>query len=191
MSATNSLHYELCLAAAKWLRHSLSVRLKERPRACSNRSCHEDRESDYHKRFCNGCSNRYKYIAVELNVTAAENPDVWGYDGYTTVVIEVKTSRADFLSDRKKYWRTVEPEFRAGNLRWYLCPEGLIKSEELPDGWGLLYWDGKKIRPITAPTLQLATGHADMRILYSILRREGFPEKIRITGGTDYNQTVE
>lgn len=126
----------------------------------------------------------YKYVAVELNVTCTENPDVWGYDGFSTVVIEVKTSHADFLADKKKYWRAVEPEYRAGNRRWFLCPEGVIKPEELPEGWGLLYWDGKRVFPVVGPVENLATGHADMRILYSILRRENFPEKIYNYRGT-------
>ena len=42
----------------------------------------------------------------------------------------------------------------------------------------MLYWDGKRIIPQVAPVTHLATGHADMMILYSILRREGFPKKI-------------
>jgi len=51
-----------------------------------------------------------------------------------------------------------------------LCPEGIIKPEELPDKWGLLYWDGKQIRPVVAPKAFDNTGRADMRILASILR---------------------
>ena len=91
----------------------------------------------------------------------------------------MKVSHSDFLADKKKWWRTqAKPELQAGNLRWYLCPEGIIKPEELPEGWGLLYWDGKQISPIVAPVENIATGHADMKILYSILRREKFPEKI-------------
>ena len=35
-----------------------------------------------------------------------------------------------------------------GNCRFYLCPEGLIKEEELPDKWGLLYEKNGKIRTI-------------------------------------------
>lgn len=52
-------------------------------------------------------------------------------------------------------------------MRWYLCPEGVIKPDELPEGLGLLYWDGKRIIPQVAPV----TSIADMKILYSILRR--------------------
>lgn len=128
--------------------------------------------------LCSACRHQHKYVAVELCTYGTENCDVWGYDGYITAVIEVKVSHADFMADQKKYWRNVEPEYRAGNQRWYLCPKGIIKSDELPDGWGLLYWDGKRIIPQVAPKTQIATGHADMMILNSILRREKFPQKI-------------
>ena len=118
------------------------------------------------------------YVAVELNTYAAENTDVWGFNGWSTSVIEVKITHSDFLADKKKYWRNVEPEYQAGNDRWFLCPDGVIKPEELPEGWGLLYWNGDSITPIVAPKTRLKGCHADMIILYSILRREKFPHKI-------------
>lgn len=166
MSKTNSLHYDLCVEGAKWLkRRQVYERCREKP-------C-------FSPELCSGCRHGFKYIAVELNTVGTENCDVWGYDGYVTAVIEVKVSHEDFLADQKKYWRTEAPEeYRAGNMRWYLCPKGVIKPEELPDGWGLLYWDGKQIVPQVAPKTHIATGHADMMILYSILRRENFPQKI-------------
>lgn len=68
--------------------------------------------------------------------------------------------------------------YQAGRLRWYLCPEGIIKKEELPEKWGLLYWNGKKIYPVVAPKPYENTSAADMNILTSILRREGFREGI-------------
>jgi hypothetical protein len=86
------------------------------------------------------------------------------------------------LADKKKWWRSKEAGdggFQAGTRRWFLCPEGIIKPEELPEGWGLLYWDGKKIRHIVAPTIIYKnTSRADMIMLTSILRREGFKKKI-------------
>ena len=144
MSATNSLHYQLCTEGAKRLR-----RRKHDWKKCETKPCHVKGEDGYFK-FCPHCKT-YNIVAVELNVIGVENPDVWGYDGYSTVVIEVKVSHSDFLADQKKYWRNVEPENQLGNNRWYLCPEGIIKPNELPDGWGLLYWDGKQIRPVVAP----------------------------------------
>lgn len=169
MSKTDSLHYQLCVEGAKWLRRRIPYELKEK--RCKDKPC-------FGKKLCGTCRTQYHYVAVEICTYGTENPDVWGYDGYSTVIIEVKTSRADFLADRKKYWRTTDPEFQAGNDRLFLCPEGIIKEEDLPQGWGLLYWNGKDVYPVKEPTRNLATGHADMRILYSILRRENFKKGI-------------
>lgn len=40
-------------------------------------------------------------FAVRVQHLMEENPDVWGYDGCYSAVIEVKTSHSDFLSDKK------------------------------------------------------------------------------------------
>lgn len=81
-----------------------------------------------------------------------ETPDAIGYrftgtmlDG--TVVVEVKTSRADFLADRKKPHRISGG---MGDWRYFMAPQGLIKPEELPDKWGLLEVCGKSRIQVTA-----------------------------------------
>lgn len=38
----------------------------------------------------------------------------------------------------------TEDKNRVGNYRYYLCPTGVIKEEELPENWGLLVWDGRR-----------------------------------------------
>ena len=168
MSKTDSLHYQLCLEGAKWLR-----RKKRNYEKCKSKECHLPE-------FCRICDS-YKYVAVELVVYGAENTDVWGYNTFNTAVIEVKVSHQDFLADKNKWWRSEEASnlnLQAGKLRYYLCPEGVIKPEELPEKWGLLYWDGKKIKYVVGPKPFENHEHADLRILSSILRRENFPEKI-------------
>lgn len=164
MSKTESLHYQLCCEGAKWLHKRRDYK------KCMTYPC-------FRKGICISC-RAHMYVAVELNTYGTENTDVWGYNGYTTTVIEVKVSHADFVADKNKYWRNVEPEFQAGNNRWFLCPEGVIKPDELPQGWGLLYWNGNMIVPVVAPVTRMQGCHADMMILYSILRRENFPKKI-------------
>jgi hypothetical protein len=179
MNATNSLHYQLCVEGAKWLR-----RRKHDYKKCESKPCHKGE-------FCRHCLS-FKYVAVELNTYCTEQTDVWGYDGNVTAVIEVKTSHSDFLADKKKWWRGEESEkcgLQAGMLRWYLCPSGVINADELPSGWGLLYWDGKNIEHVVAPTPFENTLKSDMRILYSLLRREGFKEKIYNYRGT--NTTIK
>jgi hypothetical protein len=60
------------------------------------------------------------------------------------VIVECKLSRADFLCDREKQWR-IDPEIALGCERHYLAPLGLLRPEELPDGWGLLEMQARKI----------------------------------------------
>ena len=170
MSKTDSLHYTLCIEGGKWLKRN-----KRSYDRCKKKSC-------YKPEFCKVCSKN-KIVAIELVTMAAENCDIWGYDGFNTTVIEVKVSHPDFLRDREKPARKIDVEYQCGNLRWYLCPDGIIKPSELPEGWGLLYWDGKKINPIVPPVKRTGT-MGDMRILYSIMFREGLCDKIYNYRGT-------
>lgn len=164
MSRTNSLHYELCLEGGRWLKRN-----KRSPERCKNKSCHKPE-------LCHVCT-KHRVVAVELVTMAVENCDVWGYDGFNTTVIEVKVSHSDFLHDKKKLARNIDVAYQCGNIRWYLCPEGIIKPEELPEGWGLLYWDGKNIYPIVAPMRREGT-MGDLRMLYGIMFRENMLDKI-------------
>lgn len=68
----------------------------------------------------------------------AEQPDVigWRY-GFWSLLIEVKTSRGDFVADLKKLHRQPGA-VHMGQERWYLAPAGLLKAGDLPAGWGLL-----------------------------------------------------
>ncbi len=177
MSATNSLHYQLCLEGAKWLH-----RKKSDWKKCQNKDCHvlDPNKGEFGEYvFCKQCRD-FPIVAVELVVVgAADNPDVWGFNGYITATIEVKTSHADFLADKKKWGRREEAsKYSTGNLRWFLCPEGVIKPEELPEGWGLLYWDGKRIRFVVAAVQREGVSWGDMRMLWSLMRREEFPKKV-------------
>lgn len=67
-----------------------------------------------------------------------ETADVIGFGGSgLSVLIEVKVSRSDFLADRKKPFR-INPALGMGSERYYCCPDGLIKVDDLPFGWGLI-----------------------------------------------------
>ena len=168
MSRTNSLHYHLCLEGARWL--FLSHHHSDR---CRKKAC-------YNPQLCKACFPCY-WVAVELNTYGGENTDVWGYGGGESVMIEVKTSHPDFLADQKKWSRSEEAEemdMQAGMYKYYLCPEGIVEPEELPDKWGLLYWDRRCIKMIVAAEPCEHTSRADMRILTSLMRREYFPKKI-------------
>ena len=147
MSATNSLHYELCKLGGKYLMSRKNAEPWRVP---------------------------YKYIAVELVTLCAENADVWGTNGCDTCVIEVKTSHSDFLADQKKWARSKEAAkggFQIGNYRYYLCPTGVIKEEELPENWGLLIWDGKKIHKVKQAVRVDTNARGELMMLSSIMSR--------------------
>lgn len=155
MSATNSLHYQLCCEGAKYI---IQPRAAE-PWQMTN-----------------------IFSTVELVCYGTELTDVWATNSETSTIIEVKTSHADFLADRKKYARTSQAEankHQIGNYRYYLCPEGVIKSDELPEGWGLLYWNGKMVSKVVPAPRKWETDHKyDMFLLCSIIRRECGTHKI-------------
>ena len=116
-----------------------------------------------------------KYVVCELE-RQGESPDAFGF-GYCTQLIEVKVSRSDFLSDKKKYWRKY-PQRGLGMYRSYLCPSGMINVEELPDGWGLLYYDNGKIDVVKKPEEQESCHRSEIALISSILRREGIASQI-------------
>lgn len=84
-------------------------------------------------------------VLRELVTTCSrEIPDVIGWREEDTYLIECKTSRSDFLVDLKKAHR-VQPERGIGTFRYYLCRDGMIRPEELPERWGLLYATDKRV----------------------------------------------
>lgn len=116
-----------------------------------------------------------------------EYPDVIGFNSWGhSVLVEVKISRSDFLSDKNKSFRK-NPEQGMGTHRYYCCPKGMIKKEELPTGWGLIYIDEKKKARLAYEHLIVHTAengyvhkekfkhqkniHAEHCLMYSALRR--------------------
>lgn len=107
-------HSELCKKAVSWLKRS-------------------------HTAGGPGCPNAFSEAKSGSN--GGEIADALGIktsEGTESIVIEVKTSRSDFLADKKKPFRK-KTSLGMGNFRYYLCPEGLIKKEDLPNKWGLIY----------------------------------------------------
>lgn len=103
--------------------------------------------------------NGFPVVTTELTCQySRERPDVIGFRSTCSAIIEVKVSRADFLADAKK------PERGAGGLgvyRFYLCPEGMISPDEIPQGWYFLEAKGQRVTPIIAPQNNLWPGLDD------------------------------
>ncbi|MGE4267132.1 MAG: hypothetical protein AB7F25_06830 [Deferribacterales bacterium] len=132
-----------------------------------------------------GCGIVLKEL-VCLNETG-EIPDIYGIKFGYSILIECKTSRADFLADKRKTFRAY-PEQGMGQYRAFLCPEDIIKQEDLTDildGWGLLYVNQKrKIERVIFPKQNYLDGvdspmnrfkanlRAERSLLFSALRRK-------------------
>ena len=125
-----SQHDELCELARKWLLRPHSGRGM-------------------------GCSVSLREIS---SIYGGESPDALGFRAggpwVGTYLVEVKTSRADFLADRKKKFRLI-PSHGGGDGRFYLCPAGLIEAHEIPDKWGLI-WVNKQghVKPKICPHIE-------------------------------------
>ena len=78
------------------------------------------------------------HVAADEMATGwrGERPDAIGFHrDQGSIVIETKTSRSDFLADRKKPHRLIGG---VGDYRYFLAPPDLIKIDELPEKWGLM-----------------------------------------------------
>lgn len=117
-------------------------------------------------------SSRSPVVLTELKSSARECPDVWGVlHGKSTVLIECKVSRADFLADAQKSFRRY-PEMGAGNFRYFLTPSGMLTVPELPGKWGLLeIQDTGRVRRVHAAVYQECNREAELQMLTSVLRR--------------------
>lgn len=111
-------------------------------------------------------------VALDMKTLEEEKPDVIGWNGSCSIMIEVKVGRGDFFQDFKKPFRK-NGKRGVGQYRYYCCPEGLIKETEVPENWGLLYLkDKNKIEIIKVADIQEANLKAERNILISLLRRQ-------------------
>ena len=100
--------------------------------------------------YRNGCGIVIR-DPFKAKTLTGEAPDAIGWAKASTVLIEVKVSRSDFLSDKRKKFR-VDENTGMGDHRIYLAPQGIIREDDLPSGWGLLeYGNGAIRRSINVP----------------------------------------
>jgi hypothetical protein len=119
-------------------------------------------------------SYRCGVVLSEQACVSGEMPDAIGWNGANhSVLVECKVTRGDFLADRAKPFR-AKPERGVGCERFYLTPANLLRSQELPAGWGLLELRGRSVEMIhpSAKNLRTATGlRYEMNLLLASLRR--------------------
>lgn len=113
-------------------------------------------------------------VLSEQSCSGGETPDAIGWKrACHSVVVECKVSRADFLVDREKPFRR-KAETGMGCERYYLAPQGLLKSRELPQGWGLLELRGREVHVALAAYEKMRSARGfryEMNLLLASLRR--------------------
>jgi len=127
---------------------------------------------------------------AEYRCAAFIEPDVLGFSwsGIESTLVECKVSRSDFQADRKKWIHNPALTDQAPGLeRWYFTPRGLIRPEEVPEGWGLAEVRGSRVFRVVAPKRWrelpedsiLRRRNAGLAFLYSFARR--------VTKGVPFN----
>jgi hypothetical protein len=114
-------------------------------------------------------------VLSEQSCASGETPDVIAWKGKCrSVLVECKISRADFLADREKPFRKDSAQ-GMGCERFYLAPQGLIRSDELPPHWGLLEVKGREVRMAAKPGRRSQRTEVglmwEMNLLLASLRR--------------------
>jgi len=58
-----------------------------------------------------------------------------------------------------------------GDRRYYAAPKGLLRPDEIPEGWGLLEFDGRSVTVSVPAAVQQADKRSEVAVLASVLRR--------------------
>jgi hypothetical protein len=117
---------------------------------------------------------RCSIVVTEISTGGSEQPDVIGWHGWHTVLVECKTSVADFRSDAKKWFRRF-PEDSIGNYRFMFTPIGLVSHQDIPAGWGLVEVSptGKAKKAVESQFFDKVNVQHEVGILTSLLKRIG------------------
>jgi hypothetical protein len=125
-----------------------------------------------------GCGIVFTELVV--STSTGEVPDAigWKSGGRLSFLVECKTSRNDFLAERRKSFRR-DPTRGMGDWRFYLTLAGVIRPDEVPAGWGLLYFTDGRVRAIKGkpsgnvwgPSPFAGCKRAEMAMMASALRR--------------------
>jgi hypothetical protein len=109
-------------------------------------------------------------VVITGLATTGETPDAIGWQGTFSILIECKTSLADFNKDKKKYFR-YSPEQGLGGNRYFLTPEKLVSPNQLPLNWGLLEIINNQVILVKESEYFESNVKQEVKILLSTLRR--------------------
>lgn len=120
-------------------------------------------------------------VVHEFHSGCIEYPDAigWKYCGRFSYLVECKISITDFRADKQKRFR--KEDLSAGQFRYYMTPDGLLKPEWLPPCWGLLEIKGNRVRKTVEAKRVPGDGRRhEIQMMYSALYRHGFARNILI-----------
>jgi hypothetical protein len=113
-------------------------------------------------------------VLSEQGCSSREMPDAIGWKGKNhSIVVECKISRADFLADAAKPWRS-DSAIALGCERYYAAPKAMLRPDEMPVGWGLLEAAGRELRAVKKSSRKLRQPEGlmnEMNLLLASLRR--------------------
>jgi len=126
--------------------------------------------------ICRAEIQKGNHVAENFNYFFAGELDVISVNksGYV-VEFEVKISRPDFKADaKKKKWQWYHDKLYGAksycpNYFIYVCPEGLIKENEIKDYQGLIYVKDGEITIIKKPKLIHRHKHDIVKLLTKML----------------------
>ena len=132
-----------------------------------------------------GCGFAFAELSACTN--SGEIPDAIGFKYGHSILIECKATRGDFLSDRKKHFRST-PSNGMGNYRYFMTPPGLVTEDEVRErypNWGLLIARPKLVKVMLPPAQQECSVEDERLLLCSALRR------VHLRGDLDKIYTIE
>ena len=92
-------------------------------------------------------------------------------------MIEVKVSRADFLRDKHKDCKN-DHIGQVGDQKYYCCPPNIVKEDDLPEGWGLVYIDNGSVTLVKMAESTAVNRQSELTIICSIMCREEIKPQI-------------
>lgn len=99
--------------------------------------------------------------------------------GYRSIGVEVKTSRGDFVREVEDPSKRAPAEAQMHEC-YFATPRGLVKVDEVPEGWGLLEVGGSQLRRAKVAMQRTPTARWDL--VSQIARKSAYPEGNRAAG---------
>lgn len=99
--------------------------------------------------------------------------NTWPSKGYRTLGYEIKVSRSDFLHELEDPTKRAALEKVAGEC-YFATPAGLLRPDEVPEGWGLIVAGDSGFRVMRAPMQRQV--ELSIHFVAALLRRASDPE---------------